>query len=217
MSTDLALKEQYQDAPLIDIGIRESFIKRLDEQPKNVDKAQGFDTLPISHLEHELDEIYMGAWTTENFRWQVVANEIIGTIDLKVFDPTLKTWLKRSGSAAVMIQQKSGSEITDLNAKFKNALVKDFAKLETMCLKKAAKSLGKRFGRDLNRKIEDTYEELYSNEMLVNENLEAFTAALNKCNDLPSLKAFWNDNPDFHENTAAKKLFTKRKMQLVNG
>ena len=215
MSNDLQTLNTTTD--FIDIKIREAFVKRLDETPSKVDKAQGFDTLPISHLEHELDEIYLGIWKTDNFRYQVIANEIVGTIDLHVFDPTLKTWLTRSGSAAVMVQQKSGAEITDISSKYKNALVKDFPKLESMCLKKAAKSLGKRFGRDLNRKSEDTYEELYSNEMEIAELLEPFTNDLNACKTVQELKEKWDINPEFHENSAAKKLFTKRKFQLING
>ena len=196
------------------IKMREEFVKRLDEKPTKIDKAQGFDTLPISALEHELDEIYMGIWKTDNFRYQVIANEIVGTINLHVFDPTLKTWLTRSGSAAVMIRQKSGADITDIGAKQKNALVMDFPKLETMCLKKAAKSLGKRFGRDLNRKFEDDYNELYTNEIEFNAILEPLTNAVNECNTMEELLKIWNDNKDMQSNSNFKKVFSSRKLKL---
>jgi hypothetical protein len=40
---------------------------------------------------------------------------------------------------------------SDVDAKIKNTLVKDFPHLKAECIKNAAKSLGKYFGRDLNR------------------------------------------------------------------
>jgi len=205
------------DKPFIDVSIREAFIKRLDETPTKIEKAQGFDSLPISFLEHELDQIYMGLWKTSNFRTYVIANEIVGTIDLEVFDPSVGIWLKRSGSAAVMIMQKSGAEATDISAKIKNTLGKDYSKLETMCLKKAAKTLGKRFGRDLNRKHEDEYEEIYTNEVLVQSLMPELTAEFATCNNRVDLTAVWKKYPDLHGNTAAEKLFKKTSLKFANG
>lgn len=123
-----------------------------------VNKAAGNSSyLPISFVENKLDEIFSGLWQTKNFHWQVIANEIVGNIELGVYHPVIGQWLWREGAAGTMIQQKQGSDITDISAKHKNTLVKDFPHLKAECLKNAAKSLGKAFGRDLNREFEDSY------------------------------------------------------------
>lgn len=123
-----------------------------------INKAAGNSNyLPISFIENKLDEAFSGLWQTKNFRWQVIANEIVGSIELGAYHPVIGQWLWREGAGAVMIQQQKGSDITDISAKHKNTLVKDFPHLKAECLKNAAKSLGKAFGRDLNRDFEDSY------------------------------------------------------------
>lgn len=113
--------------------------------------------LPISFVEMKLDELFFGLWQLRNFQYSVIANEIVGVIELGVFHPVLNDWIWRTGTAAAMIQQRKGSDITDISAKHKNTLVKDFPHLKAECMKNAARSLGKAFGRDLNRDFTDTY------------------------------------------------------------
>jgi hypothetical protein len=108
----------------------------------------------------ELDEMFFGLWQTENFKSQVVVNEIIGQIDLVVFHPVIKEWIRRTGTGITPIQMQRGSGITEVSKKIHNTLVKDYPHLKTECLKNAAKSFGKRFGRDLNRNFEDNYQPL---------------------------------------------------------
>jgi hypothetical protein len=107
--------------------------------------------MPIDHIEKLLDETFSGLWSVRNFKIQVIVNEIVGILDLEVFHPTAHVWLFRTGTAAKMIQQKSGSAIDDINAKYKNALEKDVPALKAECIKNAAKGLGVSFGRNLNR------------------------------------------------------------------
>lgn len=212
MSQELTHNEQ---RPAFAIKDREDFMKRLDEKPNRTEKQNNVDSVPISFLEHELDEVYMGLWSTTNFRYQVIANEIVGTLDLSVFDPSAKMWLHRSGSAAVMIRQKSGAELTDISSKIKNGLQMDFPKLESMCLKAAAKKLGKRFGRDLNRKFEDEYDNIYTQEIEFAEVKDDVLKELKESNDMDALKTIWAKYPDMHENKKFKAAFTSRKTQLA--
>jgi hypothetical protein len=110
--------------------------------------------IPIAEVERTLDEVYSGLWSTVNFRWEVVANEIVGSIDLKVINPANGFELVRTGCASVMIQIERGKEVNVIN-KIKNTLVKDFPHLKAECIKNAAKSLGVAFGRNLNRDSSD--------------------------------------------------------------
>lgn len=124
------------------------------------------DTLVISYVENRLDELYSGLWSTSNFRYQVVANEIAGSITLKVLNPSCGVWIEREGAAAVQImvdrcpENIQGEErnqwALNLQNKKANSLQTVFPKLKAECMKNAAKSLGASFGRDLNRKKSDS-------------------------------------------------------------
>jgi hypothetical protein len=132
----------------------EAFQKKLNKKPNanNVLEMSGFKYVSIDYCQNKLNEVFFGQWKTENFRWQVVANEIIGSVDLHVFHPVSETWLVRTGAAANIIRQDAGAQLTDVNAKKKNALEQDFPKLMSECIKAACKQLGRLFGQDLNRK-----------------------------------------------------------------
>lgn len=202
----------------------EGFNERLNRQPApeeiQINKAANDSKyLPVSYVEMELDEMFMGLWQTENFRWSVMANEVVGAIDLMVFHPVAKCWLRRTGAAAVMIQQKSQSnggtgDITDIGQKIKNTLVKDFPHLETECIKSAAKKLGKAFGRDLNRKHEDTYTPIYTQESELAEDLESVLEKLKVCQTEEAVKAVWEWYPQFHKNKRFKQLISAKKREV---
>ena len=177
-------------------------------------EKEGFLYLPIAHIEAQLDEIFMGLWQTSNFRWQVVANEIIGSIDLEVFHPIACHWVKRTGSASVPIQQKSGSAPSDVDAKYKNALVKDFPHLKADCIKNAAKSLGRRFGRDLNR----IYDELVEDRTETIEQADALMSDLKKAlaeaQTVDNLRDLLRENPQYLQNDITKSEVMKRRQEL---
>ena len=159
---DITPREQRQKDTRINL---QKFTKILNINPPKDDIAEnpmvrGAKFVPISFVEMNLDEMFFGLWQTENFKSQVIVNEIIGQIDLVVFHPVTNSWIRRTGAAAVMIQMTKNSEVTQVENKIKNTLVKDYPHLKSECVKNAAKSLGKSFGRDLNRKLEDEYNPL---------------------------------------------------------
>jgi hypothetical protein len=124
-------------------------------------------TLVISHVETTLDEMFFGHWRTENFKWERMANEVVGSLDLVVIHPITGYELRRTGAGYIVIMVDRAPQNLDniernrwaLNADNKkpNALDLAFPKLKTECLKNAAVSLGKLLGRDLNRKNVDLY------------------------------------------------------------
>ena len=133
-----------------------------DKETKKNKMANDSEYLPISFLEMTLDEIFFGLWQTKNFQTQAIANEIVGSIELYYFHPVAKTWLIRVGAAAVQVQMKSvekggDGDITNIRNKITNTLTKDYPHLKADCFRNACLSLGKTFGRDLNRKFEDQY------------------------------------------------------------
>ena len=72
-----------------------------------------------------------------------------------------------------MIQTVRDKEVIIEN-KIKNTLVKDFPHLKSECIKNAAKSLGVRFGRALNRGKDDEYQYLTS---IVEQTVDGVTDA----------------------------------------
>lgn len=139
----------------------ENFQRLLNQYPPKAEikvnkQANNSEYLPINVVERVLDELYSGLWEVVNFRTQVIANEIVGSLELRVYHPTAKVWLTRTGAAAVMIQIKRDAALAVEN-KIVNTLSKDFPHLKAECLKNAAKSLGVRFGRALNRGADDEY------------------------------------------------------------
>jgi hypothetical protein len=111
--------------------------------------------------------MFFGHWRTENFKWERMANEVVGSLDLVVIHPITGYELRRTGAASIVIMVDRAPQNLDniernrwaLNADNKkpNALDLAFPKLKTECLKNAAISFGKLLGRDLNRKNVDMY------------------------------------------------------------
>lgn len=119
--------------------------------------AKNAKYIPIGDVEKKLDEFYFGLWNTKNFNVQIIANEIIGNIELSVFHPIAKVWITRIGAASVMILTKADMPPI-VDNKIINTLTRDFPHLKSECIKNAAKSLGVAFGRDLNRDDYGEYE-----------------------------------------------------------
>lgn len=150
-------QEIYQDRIRL-----QNFHQRLNQAPDPkeilVNKNAGnIQYLPISFLEMALDELFFGLWETSNFRWDRQGNELVGSIDLKVFHPVANIWITRTGAAATMIRLKKESKSYELENKIHNALEMDFPHLKADCLRNAVQSLGKIFGRDLNRLYTDQF------------------------------------------------------------
>ena len=156
----------------------EKFVAGLNKMP-NAEELQKTpdgkaNSFPISFVEMTLDEMFFGLWSTENFHWSAIQNEVQGSIDLVVLHPITGFPIRRTGAASIVIMvdkvpdelkndsQRRNMWSTDVNNKKPNALDLGFPKLKAECIKNAALSLGKAFGRDINRKVADSYKPLIS-------------------------------------------------------
>jgi len=153
--------EEYSESEKTKL-LTQDFQRRLNLEPNPTEfdktpdgKAQ---TLPISFVEMTLDELYLGQWELHDVHSQQIFNEVVGTGILTVWHPITGRPLKRAGFASVIITQDQGATIAQFNdTKKKNALDLSFPKLKAEILKNAALSLGKIFGRDINRKLKDVF------------------------------------------------------------
>jgi hypothetical protein len=149
----------------------QKFQSRLNAEPRQESVESTPDkkasTVVISHIEMTLDTLFFGQWSTENFKWNAIANEVQGSLELVVIHPVTGMEIRRTGAASIVIMvdrvpdgvigvERNQWALNPSNKKA-NALDMAFPKLKAECLKNAAQSLGKVFGRDLNRKNKDTY------------------------------------------------------------
>lgn len=139
----------------------QNFVNKLNTEPNQSELQATPDgkakSLPISFVEMTLDEYFFGLWSTEGFKWSVIANEIVGSIDLIVTNPVSGAQIRRVGAASIQIMVDKGTDPLNVNNKKANALDMGFPKLKAECTKNAAQSLGKLLGRDVNRKHADTF------------------------------------------------------------
>lgn len=159
MNQNLTTKELKLDLQKFQKVLNKIPVAGIDRTPDN--KAS---TLVISQVEMSLDELFFGQWSTKNFTWNQVMNEVVGSIDLVVLHPVSGLEITRVGAASITIMvdkvpdeikddsQKRNQWALDPNNKKPSALDLAFPKLKAECVKNAALSLGKLFGRDLNRK-----------------------------------------------------------------
>jgi len=186
--------------------------------------------LPISYMEMALDIVYFGLWETTNFQYQVIANELVGSIELRVFHPIKQIWITRTGAGAAQImvdaipeEEKKNMKRRDINAwaldlnnKKPAALdMGGFAAFKATCFKNACLSLGKKFGRDVNRKHEDSFRELIADaEEKIIKLRNELSKALDQCQDdelvadivadITKAEESGNNTPSFYKKLLAK-------------
>jgi len=219
----------------------QGFTKKVNEPPAGEAIGKTADgnakTVYISHIEMTLDEYFFGLWETVNFRWQVVQNEIVGSIDLVMIHPVSGVRYSRTGAAAIQImvdkypnepaaeeskfwkkqdwdnyRKEKNRWALDVENKKQNALDMGFPKLKADCVKNAALSIGKLFGRDINRDIDktDSYKPLAKEIKPIPEELQQ---VINEA-DLEAITNIWATNRDYQSNPQFLIMLNERKQQL---
>lgn len=152
----------------------ERFTARLNQEPVAVEKHQGYLYVPISFVEKDLFKQFFGLVQYEVLSYTSIFNEVACHARIKVFHPVINQWLNYDGVGSAVIQQDANTKIIDFQLfKKPNALQLTLPKAYAEAIKNAAKKIGKRYGADLNRKIEDDYEGQYKIEVPSDEDLEA--------------------------------------------
>ena len=191
MSKELTKTNTQLQAPDGDSRIAlQRFTALLNKEPKTEELVSTADrkafSMPISRVEMKLDQLFFGLWWTENFTTKQIYNEVVGEIELVVVHPVTGHQIRRVGAAAIQIMQDKDASIAQFaETKKKNALDLAYPKLKAECVKNAAQSLGKCFGRDINRKAEtvDGYTPLIKPKKLPEDTVEKM---LNKVRATPT-------------------------------
>lgn len=153
-NTDLATLEKLQGFQvLLNQNPPQQWIKQHNYLTvKRGEKWVPYEYLPVERTELLLTRMYFGQWSTVNYKWTQVFNEIAGSIELELIDPMTGRLIKRTGAAAIQIMQDKDAKVHQFNeTKKPNALETGFPKLKAECFKNAAKSLGNLFGANVGR------------------------------------------------------------------
>lgn len=156
----------------------EAFTVFLNKLPKKsaikVNKyADNSLYLPIGEIEQKLDELYAGLWSTSNMNFQVVANSVVCSLQLRVFHPVAKIWLTRAGIGAVPIQLNKGEHELNFSTIKSDAIRKNAGASKAMAVRNAAQTLGAIFGRNLNREDVSDYTPLTEQVTNFDENISS--------------------------------------------
>lgn len=138
----------------------EKFTSRLNAKPNKVaTHKQGYQYVPISTIEKDLAKMFFGLVQYEILHYSQVFNEVLVTARIKVFHPVIQQWMNYDGAGSAVIQQDANTKISDFHLfKKSNAMQLAFPKAYAEAIKNAAKKIGKKFGADVNRTLEDDYQ-----------------------------------------------------------
>jgi len=141
----------------------ENFITLINKQPpvnkiRKNQYANNSNYLPIGFYELELDRLFLGHWQSVHIGGsKTIGNAIVCDIEVQFLHPVTGQWLKRAGTGAIPVQTNKDGSLQD------KALVKAAPAAKAEAFKNAVKSIGKLFGRDLNRDtIMEEYERFYT-------------------------------------------------------
>lgn len=202
----------------------QNFTSLLNESPdpKKIQKHQGYEYIPISVIEKDLDKIYNGLVQYECLSYSNIFNEITAHARIKVFHPVLHQWFNYDGLGSAVIQQDSGTKVIEfMNYKKANALQLTLPKAYAEAIKNAAKKIGKRFGADVNRKFEDEYspldfpEEIKDRQSKINEIPLEVMDYIEMAETVENLTAIYKEYTDLQTNPKFMQMLSKRKGELT--
>lgn len=166
-----------------EIAALDAFNETLNREPREdqtdevaVGGGKKAKYVPIEHAETFLDQVFQ-VWSTDNLTYSVEMNEVIVSLDVVVRHPITHDWVRRSGIGAAPIQQEKVHDPEDPKAKkgYRPARVDEFYQTKrinalhsampaakSFAFNNAVKSLGERFGRNLNRDHRNLYKSIFT-------------------------------------------------------
>lgn len=115
--------------------------------------------IPIERVEWLLTVLFL-RWRVEVIDSKLVANSVQVTVRLHYFDHALGEWNWTDGIGAQPLQIDSGSGAIEFNKMKSNAVQMAAPAAKSYAIKDAAETLGKIFGKDMNRAEVISYEPL---------------------------------------------------------
>lgn len=136
-------------------------IKKVKEHPFISVKINGqtvkYKYIPIEEIQNNLDSLFLGLYTIEVRDVKTFVNSVMVTLRINYFHPVFKMWLFVDGVGASSLQVNKDKNPTDLSELKQDSVVMALPKAKTEALKNAAKELGNKFGRSLNKDVQSEF------------------------------------------------------------
>lgn len=132
-----------------------AFTDIINQDPKETEPSQDgeYELVPIRVLEPDLQEVFNGAVDIIITSQSQMFDHVAMSINLCVFHPVYERFFTYSGTAAVQIQSEQPGEYKgSVKINPITALKVGIAACYSEAIKNAAKRIGPRFGRKLNKK-----------------------------------------------------------------
>lgn len=118
--------------------------------------AKNVRYIPIEIIEYLLTSIFL-KWRVE-IKWsKIVANSEEVVVRLHFLDPVSGEWDWQDGIGAAPLQTDKGAGATDFSKIKNDSVMKAAPAAKSFAIKDAAETIGKLFGKDLNRKDHMSY------------------------------------------------------------
>lgn len=192
-----ALKDIYSDKLEIKKNQELNLILNADPKAdwiKSHPIITGYRYLPVERLEYLMTMIY-GKWTVEVKNVQLIANSVTVTVRVHYLDPVTgqMEWIDGVGASPIQTDKDAGA--TDFNKMKASAIQMSAPSAKTYAFKDAVETLGKIFGKDLNRKDLISYGFLENTIKDLTPDIEKTVDTINACRTKESLNAIWANIP----------------------
>lgn len=178
--------------------------------------AQNSKYIPIGIIEYLLTSIFI-KWKVEIKEVKLIANSISVIVRLWLLDPVTGEWDWQEGTGAAPLKTQKGAGAIEFDKILDSAVQTGAPAAESYAVKDAAEKLGKLFGKDLNRKDENTMNYGGLEGKLVAEKKTEIPEELKTViaeADADNLVMLYKNNPEYHALPEFMQLLAARKIQL---
>jgi len=192
-----ALKDIYSDKLEIRKNQKLNMILNADPKQEWVKLhpiITGYKYIPVERQEYLMTMIF-GKWKIEVKNAQLIANSVVVTVRVHYLDPVTGDWDYTDGIGASAIQIDKGEGVIDFSKMKKSAIEMGAPLAKTNAFKDAVETLGKIFGKDLNRKDLISYGFLENTIKDLTPDIEKTVDTINACRTKESLNAIWANIP----------------------
>ena len=169
--------------------------------------------IPVKRVKYLLKRIY-GKYQWEVKECKQVLNAMVVVGRLTVTNPVTGEKESQDGIGAAAIQMDKGATQGDLSAIKANAIQIGAPAAESYALKNAAEKFGDIFGGNIYDVDKTAYTPVFDYDSRNPPSLEEMKEKLLTASNIDNLVAIWNEYPDLHDNTAAKKFFNRQKISI---
>jgi hypothetical protein len=180
--------------------------------------AQNSKYIPIGIVEYLLTAIFIEYWV-EVKETKLIANSVTVTVRVHVVNPITGKEMWQDGIGAAPLKTSQGAKATDFDNIIDSAVQTGAPAAESYAIKDACEKWGRIFGKDLNRKEENTMnyaglESKLATAKAKDEELPEELKTVIAEADAENLVSIYKTNPEYHNIPLFMQLLGARQVEL---